>query len=117
MSAEHDKERLHELESKAERLEHELEETLHEITEEIEEIKQDEPFSIKVNNKNVPVIGHHHTGLEIKGAAIAAGVRIQLDFVLSLEEANNRFVIIGDDQRIHVEQGNHFEAVPNDDHS
>lgn len=115
-------ERLKTLEAKAELEEEALEETLKEIRHEIGDIESREAhehkeFLITVNNKDVPVVGHDHTGLQIKQAAIKAGVRIELDFVLSEELSHGRSRIIGDDQRIHVEAGACFEAIPNDDHS
>lgn len=114
------------LEETAERQEEALHETLDELHHEIEELQAEgghehphapHPFEIKVNNKPVTITGHHHTGLEIKQAAIAAGVNIQLDFVLSEELSHDRSRIVGDEQRITVEAGACFEAIPNDDHS
>jgi hypothetical protein len=126
MSGDHEEheavDHLRALEAKAVREEEALEETLGEIRHEIEEIETHEadehkPFLITVNHKDVPLIGHDHTGLQIKQAAIGAGVRIELDFVLSEELSHGRSRIIGDDQRIRVEAGACFEAIPNDDHS
>ena len=110
---------LEALEAKAERQEEALEETLQDIREEVHEIEAHahEPFLITVNNKPVKMVGHKHTGLEIKQAAINEGVRIQLDFVLSEELEHGRSRIIGDDEDIHVKSGACFEAIPNDDHS
>lgn len=90
-----------------------------EIEGEIEQIERSEhePFTIKVNNKAVRIVGHEHTGLQIKQAAINAGVKIQLDFVLSEELSHGRSRIIGDDQRIRIGEHSVFEAIPNDDHS
>jgi hypothetical protein len=115
-------ERLKALEAKAERQEEALEETFDKIRHEIEDIEacgtdMHKPFLIEVNHKEVPLIGHDHTGLQIKQTAIGAGVRIELDFVLSEELSHGRSRIIGDDQRIRVEAGACFEAIPNDDHS
>lgn len=113
-----EREELERLEAKAAREAEALEETLEEIREDLERIEDDKkPFDIAVNNKPVPIIGHHHTGLQIKQAAIAAGVKIQLDFVLSEELSHDRSRIVGDEQRIKVEAGSRFEAIPNDDHS
>jgi hypothetical protein len=113
-------ERLKKLEGKAEHEIEALEDTQKEIREEIAEIDAQEearPFDISVNNKPVRIVGHEHTGLQIKEAAIAAGVRVQLDFVLSEELKDGRSRIIGDTQRIRVEPSACFEAIPNDDHS
>jgi hypothetical protein len=112
-------ERLKTLEQRAERQEEALQETLEEIRHEVEEIEADEhkPFLISVNNKEVPIVGNEHTGIDVKQAAIAAGVRIELDFVLSEELSHGRSRIVGDEQRIRIEPGACFEAIPNDDHS
>lgn len=111
-----DLERLEKLEAEAEHELETLEDTVKEIRHEIDEIEA-RPFDISVNNKPVRIVGHEHTGLQIKQAAIAAGVRIEVDFVLSEELKDGRSRIIGDAQRIHVEPGACFEAIPNDDHS
>lgn len=120
-------EKLEQLEETAVREEEVLHETLEEIRHEIDELKHehghepghghDHPFKIQVNHKPVTLTGHQHSGLEIKQAAMDAGVRIQLDFVLSEELSHGRSRIVGDEQRIHVEEGACFEAIPNDDHS
>lgn len=119
MAGENEFEKLEKLEHEAEHIEEELKEKFEEIKEEIKHIeeREHEPFSIKVNNKSVPIVGHEHTGLEIKQAAITAGVRIQLDFILSEELSHNRSRIVGDEQRIKVDKDSCFEAIPNDDHS
>jgi hypothetical protein len=77
----------------------------------------DAEFRIHVNTKPVKTRGHHHTGLEIKEAAIEQGVNIQLDFVLSEELSKDRTRVIGDDERIEVNGHSRFDAIPNDDHS
>ena len=117
MNGEDDIHKLERLEGEAVELEHKLEEKLHEIKNEIEKIESHGPVPITVNNKPVTVHGHEHTGLQIKQAAIAAGVRIQLDYVLMQELSHGRTRSVGDDLRIHVEKDAHFEAIPNDDHS
>lgn len=111
--------RLERLENQLEHQEEQLHDTLHDMRRELDALEDNErePFPIKVNNKSVTITGHEHTGLEIKQSAIAAGVKIQLDFVLSQEFSHNRSRIIGDEQRIRVERGACFEAIPNDDHS
>lgn len=114
-----DRKRLEALEAKAEKQAEALEETLEEIREEEREIEEHghEPFEVKVNNKPVKLVGHQQTGLQIKQAAIAQGVRIEIDYVLSEDLANGRSRIIGDDEEIHVKREACFEAIPNDDHS
>ena len=70
---------------------------------------------VTVNNKKVK-IHSPATGREIKQAAIDAGVRIELDFVLELEKGDEA-VPIGNDQKIHVEDGASFTANDGDDNS
>lgn len=72
---------------------------------------------IHVNRKPVKMAGAVHTGLEIKQAAIAQGVRIQLDFVLSEELAHGQMRIVGDNERVKLSNKSRFDAIPNDDHS
>lgn len=57
------------------------------------------------------------TGLEIKQAAIAQGVPIQIDFVLSEELANGRTQIVGDNETVTVNKRSKFHAVSPDDNS
>ena len=113
-------EQLERLEARAEREEEALRETREEIREVVHEIEAPHrhgPVPVKVNNKEVILHDRDQTGLKIKEAAVVTGVRIQLDFVLSEELAHGRSRIVGDDQRIQVEPGACFEAIPNDDHS
>ena len=72
---------------------------------------------ITVNEKSVQVNGPRITGLEIKQAAIAQGIPIQLDFVLSEELPGNRSRIVGDNDVVTVNKHSRFLAVPNDDNS
>ncbi len=71
---------------------------------------------ILVNKKAVRVSGHHVTGLEVKEAAIAFGVAIQLNFQLALIKPDKR-KLIGDDEVVHVEDGSRFAATAPDDNS
>jgi hypothetical protein len=72
---------------------------------------------ITVNDQFVVVTSHDVTGLQIKEAAIAAGVAIQLDFVLSEVLPNSEQRIIPDDRRLGVKTGDQFWAIPGDDNS
>jgi len=72
---------------------------------------------ILVNEKAVVLGGVRQTGLSIKQAAIAQGVQIQTDFVLSIERGGGKTELIGDDQKIEVHKGDRFLAIPNDDNS
>lgn len=70
---------------------------------------------IEVNDKPVRILRGVHSGLQIKGAAIAQGVRISLDFVLSLHEAGGATRIIGNDDVVRVRHGQRYTAVADDD--
>jgi hypothetical protein len=72
---------------------------------------------ITVNGQFVVLAKHHVTGLEIKEAAIAAGVPIQPDFVLSEVLPSGEQRIIPDDHEVEVKTGDEFWAIPGDDNS
>ena len=74
-------------------------------------------FIITVNEQPVPITGHRHTGLEIKQAAISAGLSVDLDFVLSEEQGPGKHGIVGDSQEVTLTKNSRFELIPNDDHS
>ena len=67
---------------------------------------------ITVNEKTVPIMRGRRTGLEIKTAAINAGVNIQLTFTLSEDKPGGR--IIGDTDTVYIKGGEAFLAI--DDH-
>jgi hypothetical protein len=73
--------------------------------------------TITVNEQPVTIAGPHVSGLEIKQAAISAGVQIQLDFVLSEELANGRTRVVGDGDIVTVNKNSRFDAVAGDDNS
>ena len=72
---------------------------------------------ISVNDQPVVLRRHNVTGLEIKEAAIAVGVPIQLDFVLSEVLSNGEQRIIPDDRHLAIKTGDQFWAIPGDDNS
>jgi hypothetical protein len=72
---------------------------------------------VTVNDQFVVLAKRKLTGFEIKEAAIAAGVSIQLDFVLSEVRPNGEQKIIPDDREITVKTGDEFWAIPGDDNS
>lgn len=71
---------------------------------------------IVVNNKSVTVSGPTVTGLEVKEAAIAFKVEIELNFQLALVK-NKKRRILGDDEVVRVEAGTTFVATAPDDNS
>jgi hypothetical protein len=74
---------------------------------------------IYVNGKKNPVKISRglHSGLSIKQAAISQGVKIQTDFILSLEKENGDTDIIGDGDEVRVKDGQNYTAVADDDTS
>jgi len=72
---------------------------------------------IFVNEKPVKIERGEHNGLEIKQAAIDQGVKIQLDFVLSLEKRHGETQIIGDGDPVKVKRGQNYVAIADDDNS
>ena len=76
-----------------------------------------EAVEIHVNEKPVHVIGHRHTGLQIKEASIAQHVKIKLDFLLFLERHHQPNRPIGDDEEVTVTHESRFNAIADDDNS
>jgi hypothetical protein len=74
-------------------------------------------ITITVNNQPVEVQEKLLTGLEIKEAAIAQGVSIQLDFLLSEQLSNGQARIVGDTDEVKVHEHAKFTAVAGDDNS
>jgi hypothetical protein len=74
-------------------------------------------IEILVNKVPVVMEKRHATGAEIKAAAIAQGVKIDQDFVLSVKDAHEKWTIIGDDDTVDLHDGEKFMAVAPEDHS
>ena len=72
---------------------------------------------IHVNEKPVHLVGHRHTGLEIKKAAIAQHVKIEPDFLLYLLRHGEPNQPIADDEEVHVTDESRFHAIADDDNS
>jgi hypothetical protein len=72
---------------------------------------------IIVNERAVRIAGHKASGLEIKRSAIAQGVSIHLDFVLSEEIGQHQSRIVGDKDIVELHSGSSFIAVAPDDNS
>lgn len=73
--------------------------------------------TIHVNNQPITVDGPRLTGLQIKEAAIAQGVSIGLDFVLSKLNPNGRPEIVGNADVVTVNKNSKFTATDDDDDS
>ena len=70
-----------------------------------------------VNEQKITMTAGSHTVLEIKEDAIKAGLSIDTDFVLSIEDAPRRTRVLGDRETIDVTPGCRFVAIPDDDNS
>jgi hypothetical protein len=73
--------------------------------------------TIHVNNAPVNIDGPRVSGLQIKEAAIAQGVAIGIDFVLSELRPNGRPEIVGNDDPVTVNKNSRFTATDDDDDS
>jgi Multiubiquitin len=74
-------------------------------------------FNITVNSKPVSMTEHRVTGLEIKEAAVRAGLNIELDFQLSIRRPNGHLEVVGDDETVTINDKSEFRAVAPDDNS
>lgn len=70
-----------------------------------------------VNGRLIKLKKGTYSGLDIKQAAIAAGVAIQIDFVLSVETSPGHSLTIGDNDEIKIHNGQQFTALADDDNS
>ena len=82
-----------------------------------EEIQTAHLVEIVVNKKPVRVEGPKATGLEIKEAAIAQGVEIELSFQLSEDLGDRKTKIIGNTDTVTLHEGEVFVAIADDDNS
>lgn len=76
-----------------------------------------EAVRITVNEQFVVMADKHQTGASIKVAAIAAGVPLQPDFVLSEVHPNGEQNVVPDDKKVTLKEGDEFWAIPGDDNS
>lgn len=74
-------------------------------------------IEIKVNGRTVRLPKAELTGIEIKQAAIAQGVPIELGFILQQELPNGNSRIIGDHDLVKIRPHERFTAIANDDNS
>ncbi len=81
------------------------------------ESKKEEQVVVSVNGRPVTLTKGKLTGLEIKQAAIAQGVPIELSFVLQQELPNGKGRVIGDQDAVEVHPHERFTAIANDDNS
>ncbi|MCY4474932.1 MAG: multiubiquitin domain-containing protein [Chloroflexi bacterium] len=76
-----------------------------------------ESYEISVNHKPVFVAERSATGLEIKEAAIKAGLPIDLDFQLARVDRDGNQPIVGDADKVDVTEFKTFFATAGDDNS
>lgn len=74
-------------------------------------------IQVLVNGQKVLLDESEATGAEIKAAAIAGGVPILPDFVLSEVLPSGKQKMVPDDKKIHLKDGDEFWAIPGDDNS
>jgi hypothetical protein len=86
-------------------------------TAEHQEQAQGHQVTVTVNHKPVTVPRPKVTGLQIKEAAIAEGLPIELDFLLSEELHSGETRIVGDQDVVTVNKNSRFTAVAGDDNS
>lgn len=92
---------------------------LREAVRELEALRHEHhgPVVIRVNTKPVTMPRSKANGLEIKEAAIGAGLNIKVDFVLFAELSGDKQEIVKDEQIVDLHHDQCFEAIDNDDHS
>jgi hypothetical protein len=96
---------------------HEGHEEHHEEHKEHHEEHKEHIVTVTVNEEPVKIRGPKATGRQIKEAAIAQGVQIDLGFVLSEEIGLRRTRIVGDNDEVTVHNKSRFVAVAPDDNS
>lgn len=72
---------------------------------------------VTVNTHPVPLPDRSVTGLQVKQAAIAAGLPIDPGFVLLVDEEDGRDRVVGDDEVVKVNKNSTFTAIAPDDNS
>ena len=82
-----------------------------------EEVQPRRLVDIVVNKHPVRIEGPSTTGLQIKEAAIAQGVKIQVSFQLSEKLGDHKTTVIGNTDAVTLHEGAVFVAVADDDNS
>ncbi|MDN4597592.1 hypothetical protein [Leifsonia virtsii] len=73
--------------------------------------------TVLFNKQHITLQQRRYTGIELKEAAIAQGVAIQLDFVLFEVKHNGRRDVVGDHDTVEVNKESEFAAMGNDNNS
>lgn len=89
----------------------------HKSTDDVAEDKAPKGVVVTVNTRPVSLPSRSVTGLQIKEAAIAAGLTIDVGFVLLMDEEHGRDRVIGDDEVVRVNKNSTFTAIAPDDNS
>lgn len=74
-------------------------------------------FVISVNKKPVKVVGARQTGESIKRTAREAGVEIEQEFVVLVEEGSGRTRVVGDLDVISIKSDTRIRVIDNEDNS
>lgn len=82
-----------------------------------EEIQLHRLVDVVVNKQAVRIEGPRATGLQIKEAAIAQGVKIQVSFQLSEKLGDHKTRVVGNTDTVTLREGAVFVAVADDDNS
>lgn len=82
-----------------------------------QEVQHQHLVDVVVNTKPVQIPGPTATGVEMKEAAIAHGVQIEMSFQLSEKIGEHKTQVIGDTDTVHLHEGQVFVAVADDDNS
>lgn len=93
-----------------------MENALHEKTSEVAN-RQPKLIEVTVNGRTVRLAKGELTGLEVKQAAIAQGVPIEVTFILQQELPNGNSRIVGDQDLVKIHPHERFTAIANDDNS
>lgn len=84
----------------------------------IERAAEHQPHvNIKVNRIHVVMPSDDSTGAAVKTAAIAQGVEIKQDFVLSVLAEDGKWDIVADNDPLELHDGEQFSAVAPEEHS
>lgn len=81
-----------------------------------EDLRQ-KTVTIEVNDHKVEMPAGPATGREIKEAAIKAGVKIDLSFVLQVQLPNGSSKVVGNEDKIPLTEHLAFTAIAADDNS
>lgn len=82
-----------------------------------EQVHPEHLVDIVVNRHPVRIAGPRTTGLQIKAAAIAQGVQIELSFQLSEVLGDHKTKVIDNNDPVTVHEGAIFVAIADDDNS